>query len=168
MMEKTREIVKNILSKENIDSKKLDKKVSAKNAKMSAKIQLMKLKQNADGNKSIPPNERVYFRVHFPSKKSESVNSKNVFVSSKISSGKVVDALAELCQIENPNNSSMVTKKLRIFGLEGDIWSSKLSDILETMIKEEMAFNGESIILEYSENSEKLSEEILVRYKNVK
>ena len=62
----------------------------------------------------------------------------------------------------------MVTKKLRIFGLEGDIWSSNLSDILETMIKEEMAFNGESIILEYSENSEKLSEEILVRYKNVK
>jgi len=168
VMAKTRETLSNILSK--TTDAKSDKKVSTKNLKMAAKVQLMKLKQNADGNKAIPTNERIFFRVHFPTKKSDTIGSKNAFVSSKWLVGKVVDTLADLCHIENPNNSSTVTKKLRIFGRQnGQLWSTNLSESLESTLENEKAFNGESLILEYTEESDDyLPEEIFNRYKDVK
>ena len=169
-MAKTRETVTNILTKNSEGSaKKTDKKLSTKNAKMGAKVQLMKLKQNADGSKGIVTEDRIYFRVHFPTKKLGAVSSKNVFVSKLFSVGKIIDVLADLCQIENPNNSSNSSKKLRIFRrIDGDIWSTDLTEILESMILAEKAFNGESIILEYSESPEILSSEIFSLYQNVK
>jgi hypothetical protein len=170
VMSKTRETVTNILSKntENL-AKKNDKKVSIKNAKMAAKVQLMKLKQNAEGSKGIVTEDRIYFRVHFLAKRSNSISSKNVFVSKRFSVGKIIDVLADLCQIENPNNSSNSSKKLRIFRrTDGEIWSSDLTVDLESMIEAENAFSGESIILEYSEDPTILPAEIFCLYHNVK
>jgi hypothetical protein len=170
VMSKTRETVTNILSKntENL-AKKNDKKVSTKNAKMAAKVQLMKLKQNAEGSKGIVTEDRIYFRVHFLTKRSNSISSKNVFVSKRFSVGKIIDVLADLCQIENPNNSSNSSKKLRIFRrTDGEIWSSDLTVDLESMIEAENAFSGESIILEYSEDPTILPDKIFCLYHNVK
>ncbi len=136
---------------------------------MAAKVQLMKLKQNAEGNKSIVTEDRIYFRVHFPTKKSDKISSKNVFVSKKWSTGKIIDALAELCQIENPNNSSNSEKKLRIFRqIDGDIWSVNLTDNLESLLDSDKAFNGESIVLEYTSSPEMLPVEIFEPYRSLK
>ena len=169
VMQKTRETVSNILSK--AVEKKPDKKVSTKNLKMAAKVQLMKLKQSSDGSKAIPANERVYFRVHFWSAKSDRPSSKNVFVSSKWSVGLIIDKIADLCQVGTSNNSSMATKKLRIFNhLTGELWSTStnLSENLESLLSSENAFNGESLILESTESFESLTEEIFSRYKDLK
>ena len=168
-MSKTRETVTNILSKASSVDAAAPKKLSTKNLKMAAKVQLMKLKQNSDGNKSIIAEDRIYFRVHFPSKKSDRILSKNVFVSKKWSTGKIIDALAELCQIENPNNSSNSEKKLRIFRqIDGDIWSIDLTASLESMLDADKAFNGESIVLEYTSNPEMLPAEIFEPYRALK
>ena len=166
-MPKTRETISNILSK--AVEKKPEKKVSTKNLKMAAKVQLMKVKQSAEGSKAIPANERVFFRVFFWSSKSDRATSKNVFVSSKWPVGKVIDVVADLCQVENSNNSSVATKKLRIFShATGELWSTVLSESLESVLASEKSFNGESIILEATENQESLSEEIFSRYKDLK
>lgn len=168
-MSKTRETVTNILSKSSSVDTSAPKKLSIKNLKMAAKVQLMKLKQNAEGTKSIITEDRIYFRVHFPSKKTDKISSKNVFVSKKWSTGKIIDALAELCQIENPNNCSNSEKKLRIFRqIDGDIWSNNLTDNLESLLESDKAFNGESIILEYSTNTEMLSSKIFEPYRALK
>ena len=171
-MAKTRQTVANILSKTTTNensAKKVDKKVSTKNAKMAAKVQLMKLKQNAEGNKGIPPDDRIYLRVHFPVKKTDSISSKNIFVSKKFSVGKIIDALADLCQIENPNNSSKVDKKLLIFHrIDGEIWSNDLTENLEIKLENENAFNGESIILEYSANFNSLESQVYKMYESIK
>ena len=169
VMSKTRETVTNILSKASSVDAAAPKKLSAKNLKMAAKVQLMKLKQNSEGNKSIINEDRIYFRVHFPSKKSDKISSKNVFVSKKWSTGKIIDVLAELCLIENPNNSSKSEKKLRIFRqIDGDIWSVDLTDNLESMLDAAKAFNGESIVLEYTSNPEMLPAEIFEPYRALK
>ena len=168
-MSRTRETVENILSNKASNESSVGKKVSTKNAKMAAKVQLMKLKQNAEGGAAIAPDQRVYLRVHFPSKKVDNISSKNVFVSKKFSVGKVIDSLAEICQIQNSNNSSKVDKKLRIFRrIDGGIWSNDLTEILETMLDTEKAFNGESIILEYSANFESLEDQVYKLYESVK
>jgi hypothetical protein len=170
-MSKTRQTVANILCKttNETSSKEGDKKVSTKNAKMAAKVQLMKLKQNADGNKGIATDDRIYLRVHFPCKKTEKILSKNVFVSKKFSVGKVIDILADLCQIENPNNLSKNDKKLVIFRqIDGQIWSNDFTESVETMLGTEKALNGESVVLEYSANFDSLEFEVYKLYKNVK
>ena len=54
-----------------------------KNQKMAAKVQLMKLKMKAQGQKSIPTDDKVFFGI-----KSQKKDMKPVFVSKKWSLGK--------------------------------------------------------------------------------
>ena len=51
---------------------------------MAAKVQLMKLKMKAQGNKSIPTDDKVFFGI-----KSQKKDMKPVFVSKKWSLGKL-------------------------------------------------------------------------------
>ena len=54
-----------------------------KNQKMAAKVQLMKLKMKAQGQKSIPTDDKIFFGI-----KSQKKDMKPVFVSKKWSLGK--------------------------------------------------------------------------------
>ena len=55
-----------------------------KNQKMAAKVQLMKLKMKAQGQKSIPTDDKIFFGI-----KSQKKDMKPVFVSKKWSLGKL-------------------------------------------------------------------------------
>lgn len=163
-MPKTADLVTQIIEKHqqdkdrDCDKTKKPKSLSAKAQKTAAKVQLMKLKQTAVGQKSIPMNDRTYFRVHFPLSKAASIKgsekTKGVFVSKAWSFGKVLDILADLCGVENKNNvGGEKAKKLRLFKHSSgeQLTIDDYNAILDDLLKNEKVLNGESLVLEYLE-----------------
>uniref|UniRef100_A0A4X2M3X8 ZFAND1-like ubiquitin-like domain-containing protein n=1 Tax=Vombatus ursinus TaxID=29139 RepID=A0A4X2M3X8_VOMUR len=96
------------LVKEIIDSKKGTAisrgRRGAKNSETAAKVALMKLKMHADGDKSLPQTERIYFQVFLP--KGSKEKSKPMFFCYKWSIGKAVDFAASLASLKNENNKA--------------------------------------------------------------
>jgi len=78
-----------------------------------------------------------------------------LFFSDETGVGKLVDSLALLVQMENPNNISTSPKRLHIYRqLDGHIWSANLNARVCDMLKENQAFSGETLVLEYSEKTD--------------
>lgn len=143
---KTEALVNSILAKKKQDK---DPKV-VKNQKMAAKVQLMKLKMKATGQKSIINEERLYFGVKCKKKKELSP----IFVSGKWSLGKVIDTIADSLGLENRNNFENAAK-LRLFkNIDGQILNTQLDISLEDLVKDETIFNGDTLIMEYVEDLE--------------
>ncbi|XP_069587633.1 AN1-type zinc finger protein 1 isoform X1 [Ranitomeya imitator] len=142
------------LVKEIVDSKKCEppSKVrrGAKNAATAAKVALMKLKLQAQGDNFLPQPERVYFQVYLP--KGGKDKSKAMFFCKKWSIGKVVDSAASIANLKNDNNKA-TAKKLRLCHAETgvalptdgsvDMWLSTAENPLH---------NGGNIIMEYLDN----------------
>ncbi|XP_044513861.1 AN1-type zinc finger protein 1 isoform X1 [Gracilinanus agilis] len=148
------------LVKEIIDSKKgaaINKgRRGAKNSETAAKVALMKLKMHADGDKSLPQTERIYFQVFLP--KGNKEKSKPMFFCCKWSIGKVVDFAASLANLKNENNKAMA-KKLRLCNIAtGEALPP--DQTLDTWIAKEDCplYNGGNIILEYLDNEEQFLE----------
>uniref|UniRef100_A0A8C8UQZ7 ZFAND1-like ubiquitin-like domain-containing protein n=1 Tax=Peromyscus maniculatus bairdii TaxID=230844 RepID=A0A8C8UQZ7_PERMB len=76
----------------------------AKTSGTAAKVALMKLKMHADGEKSLPQTERIYFQVYLP--KGSKEKSRAMFFCQRWSIGKVVDFAASLASLRNENNKS--------------------------------------------------------------
>ncbi|XP_069847087.1 AN1-type zinc finger protein 1 isoform X2 [Dipodomys merriami] len=150
-MAATQKLVKDI-----IDSKTGEiankRRKGAKNSETAAKVALMKLKMHADGDKSLPQTERVYFQVFLPKGRKE--KSKPMFFCHRWSVGKVVDSAASLANLKNDNNK-LTAKKLRLcHSTSGE--ALPLDDTLEMWITKEDCplYNGGNIILEYLDAEE--------------
>ena len=115
-----------------------------KKQKMAAKVQLMKLKMKAQGLKSIPMDERVYFGI-----KTSNKDMQPVFVSIKWSLGKVLDSVASLIGLENKNNVSGASKLKLFKNIDGQVPANELDIGLEDLLKSEELFNGDTLIIDY-------------------
>ena len=158
-MVKTREVVESIAKKndgEAVSKTKLHRNPKAQ--RMAAKVQLMKLKQKSKGEQSLPQEERIYLRVILP-RESKTSPAVGAFVSRKWSMGRVIDALASSCGVQNRNNVAG-TKKLRVFRFQdGHNLSLELEKPMEQLVEGEQVFNGDSVVLEYMDE-ERVSEDI--------
>ncbi|XP_073535605.1 AN1-type zinc finger protein 1 isoform X1 [Phyllobates terribilis] len=142
------------LVKEIVDSKKSapPNKVrrGAKNAETAAKVALMKLKLHAQGDKSVPQSERVYFQVYLPTGGKD--KSKAMFFCKKWSIGKVVDYAASIASLKNDNNKA-AAKKLRVCHAEtGAALPMDSSVDMWLSTAEHPVYNGGNIIIEYLDN----------------
>ncbi|XP_055007120.1 repressor of RNA polymerase III transcription MAF1 homolog isoform X2 [Boleophthalmus pectinirostris] len=109
-MAATKELVQKIVeSKEGQNPKG---RRGAKNSETAAKVALMKLKQQAVGDKGLPQTERTYFQVYLP-KESKDL-CKPMFFCSKWSVGKVVDYAASLASLKNNNNVLSAKVKMKL------------------------------------------------------
>ncbi|XP_047375108.1 AN1-type zinc finger protein 1 isoform X3 [Sciurus carolinensis] len=150
-MANTQKLVKDI-----IDSKKGEtankRRKGAKNSETAAKVALMKLKMHADGDKSLPQTERIYFQVFLP--KGSKEKSKPMFFCHRWSIGKVIDFAASLASLKNDNNK-LTAKKLRLCHITSGE-ALPLDQTLETWISKEdyPLYNGGNIILEYLSDEE--------------
>lgn len=138
-MMQTAELVKQI------QIKNMGKKISrgVKSDKLSAKVQLMKLKQNSTGVNELPSEERVYFSIQTPSHVQVAV-----FVSKFWSVGKCIDYIASVSKIANFNNIAGKLH-LNLFFPSGDCLSGKNDVSIAELIDEEVLFNGQTVIMKY-------------------
>jgi len=144
-MAATKAAVDNIVNRETQAPPK-KKKMSKAAQKTAAKVQLMKLKQKSVGVAGLPMEERLYFMVENPAGKCV-----GCWVSSTWSFGRVVDCLADFTGTVN-NNNVAGEKKLWLFKSSD---RQPLCDDPETIIgeivKNEVVFNGDSVLLGYKE-----------------
>ncbi|XP_049956252.1 AN1-type zinc finger protein 1-like [Schistocerca serialis cubense] len=118
-----------------------------KNNKTAFKVQLMKLKNKAVGNKGIPAADRVYFMIFPPLTLSK--QSVPVFVSRHWTVGRAIDSISDLCGVLNRNNDA-TAPKLRLFHYEGgQLLCMQVDKKLNDLIQENDLVDGESLILEY-------------------
>nr|XP_042126724.1 AN1-type zinc finger protein 1 isoform X1 [Peromyscus maniculatus bairdii] len=125
----------------------------AKTSGTAAKVALMKLKMHADGEKSLPQTERIYFQVYLP--KGSKEKSRAMFFCQRWSIGKVVDFAASLASLRNENNKSTAKQKLRLCHVPSGE-ALPLDHTLETWITREdnPLYNGGNVILEYLNDEE--------------
>ncbi|XP_074243054.1 AN1-type zinc finger protein 1 isoform X4 [Saimiri boliviensis] len=100
-MAATQKLVKDIIDSKTEETASKRRK-GAKNSKTAAKVALMKLKMHADGDKSLPQTERIYFQVFLP--KGSKEKSKPMFFCHRWSIGKAIDFAASLASLKNDNN----------------------------------------------------------------
>lgn len=139
-MKQTATIVKTIVEK---NAEKKPVKQGAKSDKLAAKVQLMKLKQNAKGISELPADERVHLLVKTPSEKDFPV-----YVSKFWSIGKSIDYIASAVNLPNHNNV-FGKPQLNLFTCNGTCLSEQKDLVLRDMIEKEVIFNGQSVVLKY-------------------
>ncbi|KAF1800279.1 hypothetical protein V8B55DRAFT_1545979 [Mucor lusitanicus] len=74
--------------------------VRSKNGGM---VELMKIKSQAKGSPSVPAASRIYIYVQGP--KESKVDSQSVYFDKKNSVGKALDLIADICKVNNKNNT---------------------------------------------------------------
>lgn len=136
-------------------------------AKTALKIQLMKLKSKATGEKSVSVPDRAYFAVRIPADVSpknlqntprnicsrndfNDVSIKPVFVSKQWSLGRTIDSICDTCLIKNDNNMK-AAPKIRLFR-ESDGMCVSLKEMdqsIENLLENKTIVDGERILLEY-------------------
>jgi len=150
---KTTELVNKILHAKPATSKPLNPaKLSAKSAATAAKIALIKLKQQATGDKSIPDADRVFFNVILPLGSHK--KSVPMFFSQSWYVGKAVDKAAAAASVSN-KNSVAGERRLCMFETScGRVCPSglKISSLLDAS-GDVSLHNGATVILEYAEES---------------
>jgi hypothetical protein len=115
--------------------------------KTAHKVHLMRLKGKAVGSKGIPMTDRVYFLMYPPLTVLQ--KSKAVFVAKQWSIGKVIDSVADLCDIPNRNNQTAATK-LRLFHHhDGQMLCTEMEIKLDQLLNEGSVMDGETLVLEY-------------------
>ena len=122
--------------------------VSDKNSPIANKVNLMKLKMKATGNKSIPEKERVYLYVLLP-KTSSTQEAQSLFFSQEWSVGKVIDSIANQFRLIN-NNNNVMAKKLLLYNLNA-LSSYETSATLFMLLENKTLLNGQSVKLEYED-----------------
>ncbi|CAG9764081.1 unnamed protein product [Ceutorhynchus assimilis] len=128
-----------------VENSLAEAKKKSKNKEMAAKLQLMKIKNKAIGQKNIPPADRVYFNIHIQSLGRDVP----VFVSKTWSLGRVIDAVAEECKLQN-NNHKGNEKKLRLFKKDDKkIVFGNLTATLSGLLADKVIVDGEDLIIEY-------------------
>lgn len=123
--------------------------------KTALKVQLMRLKGKAAGSKGIPVSDRVYFLIYLPLTFPQ--KSKAVFVAKQWSIGRVIDSVADLCDIPNRNNQIAATK-LRLFHHhDGKMLCTEMERKLDELLNEGTVMDGEALVLEYVNETDRKS-----------
>jgi len=135
---------------------------------MAQQIRLMKLKGKALGDNKIPTDDRIYFSIHPPLKNNHAIPAVPLFTSKTWTIGRTIDLFAVRLKIENRNDKSN-SPKLRLFKLEnGEHLSNKMDLVIGRMVTDGLIFNGDSLILHYTDatkNPVEIEPENLVQYK---
>lgn len=113
----------------------------------------MRLKGRATGPSGIPSEERRYFLVYPPLTSSpKSGEPKATYTCVRWSLGRTIDSFADTLRIKNTNNSSK-GQRLRLFHQNtGTILSERMDILISDLLNNTALIDGESLILEYSEN----------------
>jgi len=150
---KTTELVNKMLNSESCTPKQQSvAKLSAKSAATASKIALIKLKQKASGDRSVPDADRVFFNVILPlgshKKLMPMFFSRNWYV------GKAIDKAASAASISNKNNIAGAQQLCMFEATAGRICPSgdKISCLLNDSCDVNI-YNGATVILEYVEQS---------------
>ena len=150
---KTTALVNRMLDANAATSKPLNvAKLSAKSAATASKIALIKLKQQATGDKSIPDVDRVFFNVVLPHGSHR--KSMPMYFSQSWYVGKAIDKAAAAASILNKNNVAGA-RRLRMFEARcGRLCPSgrTLSSLLDASADVSL-YNGATVILEYADES---------------
>ncbi|CAG2179644.1 unnamed protein product [Oppiella nova] len=120
-----------------------------KNEGLARRVALMKLKQKASGQSSIPMSERLFFKLSY--QKSSQLNefeSKDIFLSTEWSVGKCVDWLSTHLSVINNNNNPTQPKLV----LTSDGETSEpfpMSSSLKQLESDELIQSGDNLCLKY-------------------
>ncbi|XP_042893769.1 AN1-type zinc finger protein 1-like [Penaeus japonicus] len=131
---------------ERLGSNASSKGQGRKSDKLSAKVQLMKLKQKSSGQQSLPQEERVYLMILLP--KCHGVTSQPVFLSHHWTVGKAIDTIATIARVPNRNNVLGADKLLLFRASDGSRLGS-MEAKLKLLLDDQQLFNGQTLILEY-------------------
>ncbi|CEI87660.1 hypothetical protein RMCBS344292_02070 [Rhizopus microsporus] len=113
--------------------------VKSKNGGM---VELMKMKSQAKGDLSVPIASRLYIYVQCP--KESFADSLSVFFDKKITVGRMLDTLADMCKINNKNNIISDTDPERLY-----IYKCPEMTVMDNSTRLEKAFkNLDTILLE--------------------
>ncbi|XP_077273156.1 AN1-type zinc finger protein 1 [Temnothorax americanus] len=130
----------------------------SKNTTLANKVQLMRVKCSAIGPRNVPTSERSYFLVHLPLtvKNKHIGTSKGTYVNMHWTIGKCIDSIADTLKVRNyipSNNNTATTNKLKLFRHStGDLICNEMDTPLAKLFEESAVFDGERVILEYSDN----------------
>ncbi len=152
-MVKTKEVVADIARKNEAAASRDKPKMlrNVKSQKTAAKVQLMKLKQRANGNQSLPQEERVYFKLVLPKSKGGFAET---FVSKLWTVGRTIDEVATVSGTRNRNNVSGEAK-LRLFRFQdGKNLCAALDKTVGEFVADDEIFNGDCLVLEYVDDSQ--------------
>lgn len=140
---KTSVLVKSILSSRNETQKHGVQPCKRGATKLSAKVALMKIKMNAIGENSVPPDDRIYFSVTLPNTNIV----KNYYFSKTWTIGKLVDYVSSIENMTNLNNVA-TAKKLKLFRDDMKYYYP-MHNTIEELIHTKAIFDGQSAILKY-------------------
>jgi len=150
---KTAELVNRMISAKPAASKSPDTaKLSAKSAAIASKIALIKLKQLATGDKSIPDADRVFFNVILPHGSHK--KSIPMYFSHSWYVGKAIDKAALAASVSNKNNIAGAQRLCMFEASSGHVCPSGhlISSLLDASGGVSL-YNGATVILEYAEES---------------
>ncbi|TPX68379.1 hypothetical protein SpCBS45565_g03186 [Spizellomyces sp. 'palustris'] len=126
------------LATENLTPKK-------KGKKLNPTIELMKMKMHAKGEKSVPLESRVYFRIYFPL--ASKIENQAMFFHKDWTIGRLIDNIAAAVKIQNRNNTGHEDKNLNLF--HGDTGGYLATDAtLPSLISTKHLQSGQTLILE--------------------
>uniref|UniRef100_A0A1B6D899 AN1-type domain-containing protein n=1 Tax=Clastoptera arizonana TaxID=38151 RepID=A0A1B6D899_9HEMI len=131
-----------LMTKSTIDNQmtqKLNNEV-AKNNKFALSLRLMRMKQIACGENSVPVLDRVYFMVYYNSN-----DSKAVFASKSWTVGRCVDFFANKFHLTN-NNNKRNGDKLMLLKKEDDA-TFPMDEVIGDIINSGKIQNGEELLL---------------------
>lgn len=146
---------------------------SSAKMKTAAKIQLMRIKQKAIGDKTQPASKRIYFAV----KKPENLNPKPVkiltkedellkiesitidpdlkdtaavYINADWTLGRALDGICDLCKIRNVNNTPGSTKVKLFRYFDGYCISPTKNDVvMQELIDSQVLQQGDKLTVEY-------------------
>ena len=119
-----------------------------KNEVLARKVALMKLKQKAIGQTSVPFTERLYFKINYQKSSKQNVfDTKDVFLSKEWSVGKCIDWLSTQLEIINNNNNPSAPKLVLSTDSSSDSFS--MSDTLKHLESEGLLQSGDNLCLKY-------------------
>ncbi|CAK9809315.1 AN1-type zinc finger protein 1 [Anthophora quadrimaculata] len=137
-----------------VDQEISDTLKKSKNTAMANKVRLMRIKGSAVGPKNVPMNERCYFLVHLPTTISNKHigPSKGIYINMNWTVGKAIDAIADVLKISNNNNVASACKLQLFHHSTGALICNETDTLLTKLLENSELIDGESVILEYSNN----------------
>jgi len=131
-------VLKNVeIQLEKSERKKYQKPKIKKSTPLSRKVALMKLKQSAMGNDSLPQSQRLYITVQM---KTDSLQTKNVFIDNCWTVGRALDHFLTLFSVTNRNNSLPSSEQMKLYASTSPNEPLNFQAILKTIPNGETLF----------------------------
>ncbi|KAI9004643.1 hypothetical protein BC832DRAFT_557649 [Gaertneriomyces semiglobifer] len=118
--------------------------VKTKVKKKNLTLELMKLKQKATGDQSVPQPSRIYLWVHLPKPASSPIP---LFFSKEHTIGRMVDSISVAGNVKNVNNNGDASQRLTLFDAQNGVALSNTAT-MDALVKEKVLSNGGDIIME--------------------